>query len=96
MNRISAIIEKVCRKLDIEYLSPQHGDLLERQKDAQKLSDIYLQLKEILGVLIEIAEKYKEMKILKNMVERNINQLDIIDHDIIIEARKISSKNDKN
>lgn len=87
--RVGAVIEMVCDKLKINYKSPNHGKLLERQKDAEKLADIYLQLKTIEGDLIEIEEKYKNINGISKMLKVDINKLDEIDHDLILEARKI-------
>ena len=89
MYKISALIEKTCEKLGIIYKSPHHDKILERQKDANKLADIYVQLKEIMASLVEIEEKYP---VLKDMIDIDLAELDKVDHDVVIEARKIMSR----
>ena len=86
MIRIISVIENVCKKLGVNYVSPQHNLILERNEDVQLLANICAQLKEIEGQLEEIENKYPE---LRNIIEIDLGALDKIDHHLVIEANKI-------
>ena len=92
MQRISAIIEHTCKKLGIRYKSPYHDKILDYQADADKLAEMYLQLKEIAGSLVELEGKYPK---LKRIIEIDIKQLDKIDHHLIIQANKIIRRKER-
>lgn len=91
--KISALIENICKDLEIDYTSPYHGKLLERQKNAMRLAQAYLQLKEIIELLSEMKTKYPEINGLKDIFKKDIVILEKIDHDIFMEAHKIVRKN---
>lgn len=86
MIRISAVIENTCKKLGVKYISPHHDKILERTKDAQTLASIYIELKEIMGKLEEIENKYPK---LKKIIEIDLKELNEIEHHLTIEAHKI-------
>jgi len=93
MYNISAKIENICKELGIDYKSPHHDKLLERQKDAIRLADAYLQIKEIIGLLAEMEAKYPKVNGLTQLFKDDIKFLEKIDHDIFIEAHKIVKQN---
>jgi len=92
MYKIVAIIKEVCEKLGIPYKSPRHHTVDQFNEDVHKLADIYLQLKQIISELAEIESRYEKLNGLKEMFEKDINNLIQIDHDIIYEANKIAKK----
>ncbi len=73
--RISYIVEQTCKKLGIDYKSPF---LKERDvhRDAERLHELYLHLKQIAGELTEIEEAH------------NVNGLGKLLHDDIIMIEK--------
>ena len=79
--KICYIIESICKKLGINYIS-KHVNYSNFKKDAIKLAEIYLKLKEIIADLVEIEEKYN-INGLKQLLEDDIHKLDNIDHDLI-------------
>jgi len=92
MYKISAKIENICKELGIDYKSPHHGKMVERHKDAMKLAEAYLQLKEIIGLLAEMETKYPKVNGLVQLFKDDIKFLEKIDHDIFIEAHKIAKQ----
>ena len=63
-------------------------------KDAAKLAKYYMDLKEILGGLQELADKY-QVPALHQLLLDDIRALDAIDHDLIKIAYKMR-KNEEN
>jgi soluble cytochrome b562 len=90
--KISLIIDSICKEQGISYCStnPHYVTLIE---DVKKMSKIYLQLKEIVGIIKEIEER-NELNGLRERFEVLIKELDEADHDIIKLARKLREKND--
>lgn len=86
MIKISETIEKTCRDLGINYQSPHHEKIQQRNIDAQRMADIYYKIKEVMSELIELTNKYPEIR---EVIDIDLKSLDHIDHDIINEARKI-------
>ncbi|MHA1470631.1 MAG: hypothetical protein ACTSSP_08750 [Candidatus Asgardarchaeia archaeon] len=90
MNKISSIITEVCRNLGIHYKSKFLEE--SRNNSVDRLSKIYLQLKEIIGELSEIEENNRDINGVVCIFENAIKQLEEIDHEIIQEAILISQK----
>ncbi len=90
MNKISCIINEVCRKLGINYSSKFLED--DYNNSVERLAKIYLQLKEIIGELSEIEEKNRDINGLSEIFENAIKKLESIDHEIIKEAIVIGKK----
>jgi hypothetical protein len=89
---ITITIEDVCKKLGICYTSPNHIKVQEVERDAQKLADIYLELKTIIGELAEIEEKHEITGGLGKLLIKNIEELNTIDHNIVRMACKIARR----
>ena len=87
---ISYIIENICEKYNIPYKSnnPNYNITI---KDAEKIGEIYQQLKEIIGIIIDIEERHKLG--LKEKFELIINELDNTDHALIRLAKEIQKEN---
>lgn len=87
---ISLIINSICKKLEIEYnsINSHYVSLME---DAQKLSEIYLQLKGITGTIQEIEDRH-ELNGLKEKFDNLIKELDIADHDVFKLMRELKDK----
>jgi len=89
MYRVTTIIQSTCKKLGIKYTSPNHAKILDYQKDINKLAKHYLTIKKIIEDLEEFEGKYEGLKGLTKLLKIDIKALKKIDHDLIIEARKI-------
>jgi len=89
---ISLIIDSVCKKLGIPYCSI-NPHLVTLEEDVKKMSKIYLQLKEIMGILSEIEDRH-DLKDLKESMEEIIKELDDADHLVIRLARQLGKEND--
>lgn len=87
--RITSVITSVCKKLKVAYVSPNQSKLVEFQQDIEKLATLYTELKVISSDLLDIAEKYPQIKDLADMIKSNIETLDKVDHDLVVEARKL-------
>jgi hypothetical protein len=89
--KISLIVDNVCRELGIPFCStnPHYVTL---QEDAQKMAKMYLQLKEMVGILEEIEERHK-LNELKIKFDCLIKELDDCDHILIRLARELKDKN---
>jgi hypothetical protein len=85
--KVSLIIASVCKELGINYCStnPHYVTLID---DAQKMSRIYLQLKEIMGIVKEIEERH-ELNGLRKKFETIIKELDEADHLLIKVAKEL-------
>ncbi|MBU0581469.1 MAG: hypothetical protein KKA19_09870 [Candidatus Margulisbacteria bacterium] len=88
--KISLIIADVCKRLGVNYESknPHYLSLVE---DAQKLAKFYLQLKEMLGIIVEIENRH-EINGLKEHFENIIQELNHTDHEIIKLAKELRDK----
>ena len=92
---ISYIIQQVCTRLNIEYTS-KNKPFLTIHEDVQKMSKIYLQLKEIMGILSEIESRTfgQDLTNFKESMEEIIKDLDDADHLVIRLARQLGKEND--
>lgn len=93
MNKISAIIEEICKKEGINYKSM----FLEKNNDDTifKISNIYLTLKKIIGDLSEIEENNREINGIVDIFESAIKDLERIDHEIIAQGILIAQTKKK-
>jgi galactitol-specific phosphotransferase system IIB component len=91
--RIKENINKLCQKHGINYCSDINKEVLTIKEDSKKLSDIYLQLKEIVGELVEIEERHNFPRF-HNKIDKIIKEMEQTDHEIINLATvlKIKSK----
>ena len=89
MYRVTTIIQSTCKKLGIKYTSPNHAKILDYQKDINKLAKHYLTIKKIIEDLKEFEGKYSGLNGLTKLLKIDIKALEKIDHDLIIESRKI-------
>jgi hypothetical protein len=89
-NKISLIVDSVCRQHGIDYcsLNPHLQTFVE---DAARLGEIYQNLKIIMGDLKDIEERH-DIKELNKQIESIIKILDSVDHDIIHLAREFKEK----
>lgn len=94
MYKVTTIIESTCKKLGIKYCSPYHEDILDYQKDINKLAEHYLKIKEIIGDLVELEEKY-DINGLKKLFEIDIKALEKIDHDLVTQANRLIKAKEK-
>jgi hypothetical protein len=90
--KISFIIDSICKKQGIKYCST-NPHYITLQEDIQKMSKIYLQLKDILGLLKEIEERH-QLNGLRLKFEELIREIEIADHDIIKLAKELKGNND--
>ena len=88
---ISLIIDSVCKKLGIPYCSV-NPHLVTLEEDVRKMSKIYLQLKEIMGILTEIEDRH-DLQDLKESMKEIIKELDNADHLVIRLARQLGKEN---
>jgi len=79
--KISLIIDSICKELGIDYCSI-NPHLVTLQEDAIKLSKIYLNLKEMVGIIQEIEDRHN-LNGFKNKFDELIKELDTADHNII-------------
>jgi hypothetical protein len=89
---ISLIIDSVCKKLGIPYCSV-NPHLVTLEEDVKKMAKIYLQLKQIMGILTEIEDRH-DLQDLKESMEEIIRDLDDADHLVIRLARQLGKEND--
>ena len=78
MAKVSKIINDACEKFGIEYKSPY---LDQYKEDIKTLANIYLQLKEIIGILCSIEKRYSKINHFRQVLEEDIKLLSKIDHD---------------
>jgi len=88
--RISLTIGEVCAKLGIDYctINPHY---LEMINDAKRLGEIFRDLKIIAGDLEAIAERH-QIDGLRNLIYKNVLEIETIDHDIVKLARQLKDK----
>ncbi len=91
---ISLIIDSVCKKLGIPY-SSVNPHLVTLEEDVKKMAKIYLQLKEIMGILSEIESRTfgEDLTNFKESMEEIIKELDQADHLVIRLARQLGKEN---
>lgn len=88
--RISLIIDSVCKELGIDFCS-KNPHLISLKEDVEKMSKIYLKLKEMIGIIKEIEER-QNLKGLREKFDIIIKHLDETDHDVIRLAKKLQEK----
>jgi hypothetical protein len=88
--KLSLIIDSICKELGIEYCS-SNPHLVTLQEDAMKMSKMYLQLKEMAGILKEIEERH-ELNGLRGKFDELIKEIDCADHLLIRVARELKEK----
>lgn len=88
--KVSLIIDSICKELGIEYCS-SNPHLITLQEDVKKMSKIYLQLKEMIGILVEIEDRH-EINGLREKFEGLVQELNAADHLLIKLARQLKDK----
>ena len=85
--RISLTIDSICKKYGIEHksINPHY---LAQLRDAERLHEIYLNIKKIINELKEIEERHK-INGLSKILEDDIHKLENVDHDIIKLVKQI-------
>lgn len=63
------------------------------KEDIQKLAEIYIKLKEIMVVLLDLEEKYPSIRSFTKHIHRTINLLDKVDHQVKQEAWELHLEN---
>jgi hypothetical protein len=89
---ISLIIDSVCKELGIPYCSV-NPHLVTLDEDVRKMSKIYLELKQIIGILVEIEDR-QDLGRLREKMEGIIQELNFTDHLVIRLARELGESND--
>jgi hypothetical protein len=89
---ISYIIQQVCKHLNIEYTS-KNKTYLSIHEDVRKMSKIYLELKQIIGILVEIEDR-QDLGRLREKMEGIIQELNEADHLVIRLAKELIKEND--
>jgi hypothetical protein len=87
--RISCTISEVCQKYGIDY---KPGDRV-IYNDAKRLGQIFCELKIIAGDLVAIAERH-DADGLKDIINQEALNLEVIDHEICQLASKLSKENE--
>jgi len=65
------------------------------KEDIQKLAEVYIKLKEIMIILIDLEEKYKSIAPFKEHIHKTIELADVFDHQIKQEAWELALENKK-
>ena len=87
---ISHLITESCKKCGIDYKST-NPNFINFTNDAQQLVQLYKDLQQIAGKLIEISERH-DIPALKEMIDFDIDQINAIDHDLIRLAAKLKEE----
>jgi len=87
---ISHLITESCKKCGIDYKSV-NPNFINFTNDAQQLVQLYKDLQQIAGKLIEISERHN-IPALKEMIKFDVDQINAIDHDLIRLANKIKEE----
>jgi len=90
---ISLIISSICKEQGIDYCST-NPHLITLMEDAQKINKIYIQLKNIIEILIEIEDRHN-ITGLKELIEQDLLQLDKIDHHLLQIAKKMRESDEE-
>jgi hypothetical protein len=86
---ISHIIVETCKREGINYKSCNSNyDYDSLINDVPKMAKVYLQLKEIIGILIEIEDRHN-LNGIREKFEKVIEELNDADHLLIKLAREI-------
>jgi len=91
-SKISLMIDAVCKEQGIDYCSP-NPHLQTFCEDAQRLGEIYMSLKIILGDLKDIEERH-DIKSLNKKIEEIIIILEDVDHALIRLAKEFKERQD--
>ncbi|MFA7247971.1 MAG: hypothetical protein WC169_12490 [Dehalococcoidia bacterium] len=65
------------------------------KEDIQALADLYIKLKEIMVILMDLETKYSSIKPFKEHIHKTIGLADILDHQIKQEAWDLAMENKK-
>ena len=87
---ISYQITESCKKCGIKYKSC-NPNFIYFTNDAQQLVQLYKDLQQIAGKLVEISERHSIPE-LKEMLKFDIDQIEAIDHDLIRLSVKIKEE----
>lgn len=79
--RIAYRVEQVCKHLGIKWKS-KYLTKSDFHKDALRLLDLYNIMKQVVGEMIEIADKHGAEDLSK-MLWNDINLIENVDHDIV-------------
>mgnify|MGYP001320336006 CR=1 FL=1 len=85
--QISNLIIESCKKQGINYKSI-NPNYVTFTSDAQLLVQLYKDLQQIAGKLVEISERHN-IPALKEMLKFDIDQIEAVDHDLVRLASKI-------
>lgn len=88
--QISYLIIESCKKCGIDYKSC-NPNFINFTNDAQQLVQLYKDLQQIAGKLVEISERHN-IPALKEILNSDIAQIEKIDHDLIKLANKIKEE----
>ena len=83
--RISLRIEMVCKHLNIPYHSP-YLEKSNFHEDALQLRELYLQLKQVVGSIVEIADKHGGEPVADELW-RYVTLIEGVDHNIAYMAK---------
>jgi len=89
--KISLIIDNVCKNLKIKYNS-KNPHYLTMKEDAKRLGEIFRDLKIIAGDLETIADRH-QIDGLKEIIHQDALDLETIDHEICRLAQRIRKEN---
>ena len=87
---ISHLIIESCKKCGIDYKSI-NPNFINFTNDAQQLVQLYKDLQQIAGKLVEISERHS-IPALREMIKFDIDQINAIDHDLIRLSAKIKEE----
>ena len=65
------------------------------KEDINALAEIYIKLKEIMVILMDLETKYSSVKSFKDHIHKTIELADIIDHQVKQEAWELALENKK-
>jgi hypothetical protein len=65
------------------------------KEDIQKLAEVYIKLKEIMIILIDLEKKYSSVISFKEHIHKSIEILDTVDHQVKQEAWELALENKK-
>jgi hypothetical protein len=65
------------------------------KEDIESLTEIYIKLKEIEVILLDLETKYSSIKGFKEHIHKTIEQMDLLDHQVKQEAWELALENKK-
>jgi len=92
--KISYRIEQICKEMGINYKSP-YLEKTNFHDDAMRLNELYYQIKQLVGEIVEIADKHGATE-LSALLWNDIKLLENVDHDLIKIATKLNNKDKEN